>query len=98
MYDWCIKSIAIQQYPKYYNQLMSKHINIFDIHGKFQPIDNPDKLLEDRIYSKARDFVFDDPRELFKLMRVEEMLRLKNRKFLNNKDKESECKRKLDQL
>ena len=98
MFDWCVKAVLIKNYPYFYETISQQYTNIFNDKGKFKPIENMDTKMEQQIYAEARNFEFNDPKELGKLLRLEEMQKLKNRNYPNNQERLNECQKKLNVL
>jgi hypothetical protein len=48
MYDWCVKAVAIQEYPEFYDQLTVRQLlaDMFDSQGKFQQVKEKDRKIE----------------------------------------------------
>lgn len=85
MYDWSVRAVTIKNYNYFYDFIDNQEQNPFDNLGKFiyQNDDADDREVESEIYQMAKRFKFEDPRQLIKLVRKEEMKRLKKRKCIN---------------
>lgn len=83
MYDWCVRAVTIKSFPHFYDFIDNQDQNPFDNQGKFTFRNLENFAIELEIYEKAKEFTFTDPRQFIKLVRKEEMKRLKKRKNLN---------------
>jgi len=69
MYDWNVKAAAMKYFPDFYDFSKSPDINVFDNNGKFFIKNVKDREIEQMIYRKAKEFQFEDPKELVRLTR-----------------------------
>jgi hypothetical protein len=80
-YDWCVKAVAIQKYPNFYDWIKNSEFNPFDKKGQFllrySNFDEEKVNQEKIIYDLACRFKFNDTNELVRLVRREEMRHLR---------------------
>ena len=67
MYDWNVKAVTMKYFPDFYDFSKNPDINIFDNNGKFLIKDVHNREIEKLIYHKAKEFQFEDPKELVRL-------------------------------
>ena len=69
-----MKAVTIKNFSYYYDFLEDEEFNPLLDNGSF-PVENP--IIEHQIYEQAAQFTFKDPKQLVKLLRKEEMKRLR---------------------
>jgi len=69
----------MKSYPDFYDFMTNPDLCPFNDQGKFEPMYVRDRATEKLIYQEAREFKFEDTKQLNKLLRKEEMKRLKSR-------------------
>jgi hypothetical protein len=84
MYDWNVKAVLIRNYPQVYEQINNQNKSLFNDNGRLRAEFGLDKDLEESIYARAKSFQFDDSKELQKLLRLEDMQRLKSRNYISS--------------
>lgn len=84
MFDWSMKAVTIKNYPNFYHYLEQENQQIFNHQGQFIFNPNQNKFTEQHfvqiqkfIRSQAIEYQFDEPKGLMKLVRKEELKRLR---------------------
>ena len=88
MYDWSVRAVTLKNHSNFYDFIKNQESHPFNNRGRFalknmSNFGKYDAREEELIYKEAIKFKFEEPKQLTKLVRKEEMKRLKSRKFMN---------------
>ena len=90
LFDWNIRAITIKKHSYFFDFISNLEAHPFDRRGRFCVQEDMsqqsfDSAQEMQIYADAKYFKFDEPKQLVKLIRKEELKRLKSKNFnMNN--------------
>ena len=62
IYDWAVRAVAIKDHPEFYDFMGNQEENPFNDFGRIDLSLIQDFGLESRLYAKAKEFKFTDPR------------------------------------
>jgi ketol-acid reductoisomerase len=84
MYDWSVRAVTLKSHSNFFDFVKSQDVHPFQNDGRFakkwvEQLGEYEPEVEAQIYSEAKKFKFEEPKQLIKLMRKEEMKRLKSR-------------------
>jgi len=84
MYDWTVRAVTLKSHSNFFDFVKSQDVHPFQNDGRFakkwvEQLGEYNPEVEAQIYREAKKFKFEEPKQLIKLMRKEEMKRLKSR-------------------
>jgi hypothetical protein len=84
VFDWSMKAVTVKNYPNFYHYLEQENQEIFNQNGQFIFNPNQNKFTEQHfiqiqkyIMNQAANYQFDEPKGLMRLIRREEIKRLR---------------------